>query len=284
MKNALVVYNIQAGRKKSLKYKKILQKFLRKNAENFKFITIDELNNIEADGFDTIIAMGGDGTIHKVLPLIVNNSEKTLAIIPCGTANLLAAKLGINNVSKALSVIERANVTKIDVMKVNDKFSVLRCGLGYDADIISKTSQTLKNKFGYFAYFITGLIFALKLKNKDYTIIMDNKERNVSASCIIIANVGNMYKNYFSIGKKSNLQDGLMDIFILKTQNPILFFIEFLKIIHNIRTSSIIAEYMNAKNIKIKKQYLFAHIDGEKTMFLKNLDFGIETKVINIYK
>lgn len=284
MNNVLIVANFSAGRKQAIKYKKKIQKFLLRKRASFHFITIDQLSEADMDLFDTILVVGGDGTVNKVLPYLVN-TNKTLGIIPCGTANLLASKLGINSISKALKVIDKENVRKIDVMTVNNKLSVLRCGIGYDSDIIGKTPQSLKNKFGYFAYFIAGIIFALRLKNKEYSIIFGDGDRvrTIKASCIIVANAGNMYKNLFSIAKGSCLDDGLFDIFILKTQNPILFFIEFLKIMFNIKSNNSLAEYHKAKDLKIKNRYCLAHIDGEKMKFNKNLDFKIEHKAINVY-
>ena len=282
MNNVLIVANFSAGRKQAIKYKKRIQKFLLIRQKYFRFINIDQLQEVDMDLFDTILVVGGDGTVNKVLPYLVNTT-KTLGIIPCGTANLLASKLGINSISKALKVIDKDNIRKIDVMTVNDNLSVLRCGIGYDADIIGKTPQSLKNKFGYFAYFVAGIIFALRLKNKEYSIIFDDREKTVEASCIIVANAGNMYKNLFSISKDSRLDDGLFDIFILKTQNPILFFIEFLKIILNIKLNSPLAEYYKTQNLKIKNHYCFAHIDGEKIKFNENLDFQIQNNAINVY-
>lgn len=282
MNNVLVVSNFSAGRKRAIKYRRKIQTLLLKKQTRFQFITIDELQDVDVETFDTILVVGGDGTVNKVLPYLVG-TNKTLGVIPTGTANLLAANLGINNVSKALKVIDSENSTKIDVMTINNKFSVLRCGLGYDADIIGKTPQSLKNKFGYFAYFIAGIIFALRLKNKEYSVIIDNQERTIKASCIIVANAGNMYQNLFSIAKNSKLNDGLFDIFILKTQNPILFFIVFLKILLNLKTNSRNAEYIKAKGFKIKNHYCLAHIDGEKTKFTEDLYFGIRSSSINIY-
>ena len=282
MNNVLIVANFSAGRKQAIKYKKKIQKFLLRKRASFHFITIDQLSEADMDLFDTILVVGGDGTVNKVLPYLVN-ANKTLGIIPCGTANLLAAKLGINSISKALKVIDKDNIRKIDVMTVNDNLSVLRCGIGYDADIIGKTPQSLKNKFGYFAYFIAGIIFALRLKRKEYSVILDDKERTIKASCIIVANAGNMYKNLFSVAKDCRLDDGLFDIFILKTQNPILFFIEFLKIMFNLKINNSLAEYHKAKNLKIKNRYCLAHIDGEKMKFSEDLNFKIEHNAINVY-
>lgn len=282
MNSVLVVSNFSAGRKRAIKYRRKIQKLLLRKNVNFQFVTIDQLEDIEIEKFDTILVVGGDGTVNKVLPYLVG-TNKTLGIIPCGTANLLAARLGITSVSKALKVIDKKQSTNIDVITVNDKYSILRCGLGYDADIIGKTPQSLKNKFGYFAYFIAGIIFALRLKKKNYTITLDNEERTVEASSIIVANAGNMYRNLFSISNEGKLNDGLLDIFILKTQNPIMFFIEFLKILLNIKTNNSRAEYLKAKEVTIENNYCLAHIDGEKTKITEDLKFEIVPKTISIY-
>ena len=118
------------------------------------------------ESYDTIIAMGGDGTVNKVANCVVN-TDKVLGIIPTGTANLLAAKLGLSmDLKKTLKVIESGKTKSIDMMLINDKNSILRCGFGYDSDIICKTPQSLKNKFGYLAYFIAGIIFMMRLTPK----------------------------------------------------------------------------------------------------------------------
>ena len=86
-----------------------------------------------------------------------------------------------------------------------------------------------------------------------------------------------MYRNIVSIANNSKLDDGLMDIFVLKTTNPIIFFSEFLNIILGIRKSSKRAQYIHAKNITIENTWLACHIDGEK----KNLKDEIQMKVCN---
>ena len=281
MNNVLVVANFSAGRKQAIKYKKKIQKFLLIRQAFFRFVNIDQLKDIDIEVFDTILVVGGDGTVNKVLPYLIN-TDKTLGIIPCGTANLLAERLGINNVSKALKIIDKGNSAKIDLMNINNQLSILRCGFGFDADIIGKTPQSLKNKFGYLSYFIAGVIFAFRLKCKEYNITINGKEDTINASCVIIANAPNMYKNSFVTANNSKLNDGLFDIFILKTQNPVLFFIEILKIMFNIRKNNSIVEYINTDNLKIKNEYCLAHIDGEKIKFTEDINISMETSKINI--
>ncbi len=282
MKKVLVVFNPNAGRKQGIMHKKKLQKYLLKETETFKFISPDELNEFDTTPYDTIVAMGGDGTVNSVIPYVIN-SEKTLAIIPCGTANLLAEKLGITtNFNKALKVFKSENKRKIDVLKINDKYCALRFGLGYDSDIICKTPQSLKHKFGYFSYFIAGIIFALRLKKKEYTITIDNQDLTLDASCIIVANASNMYKNCVSVTKNCKLDDNLMDVFVLKTTNPIIFFFELIGMFLNLHTTNNNAIYFKTNNLSIKNKWMNSHVDGEKKSFQECINIGMESLSVHI--
>lgn len=283
MKKVLIINNPNAGRKQSVFKKKLVINYLMNKDISFKSVTIDEINSVDCNDFDTVFVIGGDGTVNKVIPYIIGKNIK-LAIIPSGTANLLAAKLGISvNTKKALAVIEKENIKNIDCIKINDKYSILRFGLGYDSDIICKTPQSLKNKFGYFSYFIAGILFALRLKQQKYQISFDDKKLFVLATCIIVANAGNMYKNMVSVSKNCKLDDGLTDIFILKVKNPIMFFFEFLQIIFNKKSSNSKAMYFQCSAINIKNDFCICHIDGEKQKIRDNICINIIPHSVNIY-
>jgi len=282
MKNVLVVFNYNAGRKKAIKYKKILHKFLLKRCQKFKFITVDELDDTDLSEYDTVLAAGGDGTVNDTAQKLVN-TDKVLGIIPSGTANLLAYKLGINaDLKRTLKIFDKNNIRKIDILDINGKPSFLRCGFGYDSDIICKTPQSLKNKFGYFAYFIAGIIFALRLTPKKYDITYDEQKLTVDATCIIIANAPNMYRNLFSLGIKSELDDGLFDVFVLKAKNPVTFFLEFLLIGFGLKKDSSRACYFKAKELKIRNSWTTCHIDGEKTKLKNNIYVGIIPSTLKV--
>ena len=283
MKNALVVFNYNAGRKKAILYKKIIHKFLLKRCSLFKFVSIDELDNTDLKGYDTIFAVGGDGTVNKVARIIAG-TDKVLAIIPSGTANLLSAKLGIpSNLKKALKIIDKNNIKKIDALNINNFPSFLRCGFGYDSDIICKTPQSIKNDFGYFAYFLAGIIFALKLNIRTYDINFDGKNIKIKASCIIVANSANMYQNWVSVGRKNELDDGLMDVFVLNTKNPISFFIEFLKILLNIKFNTKKTKYFKTNKLTIKNNWVACHIDGEKMKLKNDINISVVPQILNVY-
>jgi len=283
MKNALVVYNYNAGRKQAVIYKKIIHRFLFKRCSKFKFVSVDEFEQTDLGKYDTVFAVGGDGTVNKVAKYLAG-TDKTLAIIPSGTANLLSAKLGIStNLKKTLKIIDKNNIVKIDAININGLPCFLRFGIGYDSDIICKTPQSLKNKFGYFAYFIAGIIFALRLTPKTYDIETENEEFRTNATCIIVANASNMYKNLFSVGQDSKIDDGYFDIFILKAKNPITFFYEFLRIMFGIKKENSRAYYLKAQELRIKNTWTACHIDGEKTKLKDDIKLSIVPKILKVY-
>src|SRR3954466_7270410 len=94
------------------------------------------------DGFDTIIACGGDGTIHDVLQGLAGKDE-ALGIIPLGTANAMAhdLRLPLTPVEGAKALLtaipKRIAVGKIDYRDFNDlptfRYFTVAAGVGVDA-------------------------------------------------------------------------------------------------------------------------------------------------------
>jgi diacylglycerol kinase (ATP) len=113
--------------------------------------------------YDTILACGGDGTVHEVLQCLVG-TDVALGVVPLGTANALAQDLGlgtspVNAVRKLLS----ASPTQVPVGRIfySDKNGVERscyftvaAGIGADALLMASLDAGLKRRFGYALYMI----------------------------------------------------------------------------------------------------------------------------------
>lgn len=69
MEKFLIVNNPNAGRRKAVKYKKNVIKFLLNQNAEFKSVGIDELSAIDFQEIKTVIAIGGDGTVNKIIPI-----------------------------------------------------------------------------------------------------------------------------------------------------------------------------------------------------------------------
>jgi diacylglycerol kinase (ATP) len=119
-----------------------------------------------ADGFDTILACGGDGTVHEALQTMVDTST-VLGVIPLGTANALAADLGLpRNAVKAAKMLLDAVPTRVPVGKITfrdgegdpqSRFFVVAAGAGVDALFFARLNRRMKHRFGYVAYLAAAL-------------------------------------------------------------------------------------------------------------------------------
>ena len=220
IKNFLLIFNNDAGKGDFDHKRKAIFNYLIKNDCTFTDITIDDLAKIsDLNAYDAVVAVGGDGTVLKVIPHIARTNIK-LGIIPCGTANLFAASLCIpSNIYKAIDILINGITAKVDVGKAGNEYFALRIGIGYDADVVNGASRLWKKNFGYLAYFIQGIINCFKLTHKSYKITIDNKSFEINANSIIVANAGNMFKNMFTIAPSGAIDDGKLDVFIFLAKN-----------------------------------------------------------------
>lgn len=263
-RNLLLVYNEKAGTGSFYKKLQYIENLLRDKAIRFKSINIMDLDNtVCTENFDTLVAIGGDGTVLSVLPYIVSKDIK-LGIIPCGTANLLAQKLNIpKNIPQAINILLYGNKKLIDVGKAGNSYFVLRVGYGIDADIVNGASSFLKNKFGYLAYLIQGIKCIFNLAPKSFEISTDNKSFKVKASAVIVSNSGNMFRDKCSIAPYSDLSDGKLDVFVLYARNIKEFLAVFFQILFNKHKIGPNVLYAKTHNISIKSFDKKFHIDGE---------------------
>jgi YegS/Rv2252/BmrU family lipid kinase len=119
------------------------------------------------DGCDTILACGGDGTAHEVLQGLVGLPGVALGVIPMGTANALAANLGIPSAAaKAAKALLDARPLRVPVGCVffqdargieQSRYFVVAAGVGVDAHFFSRLDSELKQRFGYAAYMVEAL-------------------------------------------------------------------------------------------------------------------------------
>ena len=114
------------------------------------------------DGFDTIVACGGDGTIHDVLQGMAGK-QAALGIIPLGTANAMAHDLRLpltpEGAAYALltAIPKRVAVGRIDYRDFADlptfRYFTVAAGVGVDAHLFYKLNRLIKDRMGMLAYY-----------------------------------------------------------------------------------------------------------------------------------
>ncbi|UWZ84461.1 diacylglycerol/lipid kinase family protein [Occallatibacter riparius] len=116
-----------------------------------------------ADGCDTVLVCGGDGTVHEVLQGLVGTSV-ALGVLPLGTANALAADLGLaGSPEKAIQRLLEARPVEVPVGRISYRakdgsqecrYFTVAAGVGPDALLMARMDPALKRRLGYVLYMI----------------------------------------------------------------------------------------------------------------------------------
>ncbi len=181
-----------------------------------------------AEGFERVVAGGGDGTISSVASLLVG-SRVPLAVLPLGTANVLARELGIPTdlagacrlaASRCVEEGRAAKTSKvlsIDAMKVGHRHYLTQVGVGIDALMIQNTSTESKRKLGRLAYLITLVKHLIAFQPHRFTITVDGVARKDKLSQVVVANTGMMGQPPFRWGPDIHPDDGQLNICLIKS-------------------------------------------------------------------
>lgn len=213
---------------------------------------------IEA-GADTVVAVGGDGTVNEVACGLINTNI-ALGVIPCGSGNGFARHLKIPMGTKAaLKRILENKCRTIDSAEINGTPYFATAGLGFDAEVGWQFADFGKRGFISYMQVTTQTFF--KFKPKKYHLIIDGKKVETTAFLINFANAG-QYGNNAWIAPSASLSDGLIDVCILKSfpigHVPGILFRLFNKTLEQ----SKFYEVIRAKEIEVIDPSKY-HIDGE---------------------
>ncbi len=96
-------------------------------------------------GPGTIVVAGGDGTLNEVLNGVADPSTTPIALLPTGTANVLAHELGIpNNPEDVAGILDQGVVRKLDMGTIGDSRFLLLVSTGFDAMVTEKIQRGRK--------------------------------------------------------------------------------------------------------------------------------------------
>lgn len=120
-----------------------------------------------AEGVDTLVAAGGDGTLSEVATALAHREETadalpTLALVPMGTANDFATAAGIPpEPADALGLAAAEPAVAIDLLRIDAGDEVHWCANlasgGFGTEVTVETDEGLKKVLGGLAYLVTGV-------------------------------------------------------------------------------------------------------------------------------
>ena len=176
-----------------------------------------------ARGASLIVAAGGDGTINEVVEGMVH-SAVPLAILPAGTANVLAMEMKLGSrLERVAERLEECRPQRIPVGRLIcdggrvDRHFMLMAGVGLDAHIVYNVNAFLKARVGKIAYWVAGWSLLGK-KLGQFTVEADGKR--YPSSFALISKVRN-YGGDFEIARSVNIMDDEFELVLLEGRNTL---------------------------------------------------------------
>ena len=153
---------------------------------------------------DVVAIAGGDGTVNEVVNGLAAGTPP-IAVLPLGTANVLAAELGIPARPSRLARCIREGAT-IDVYlpRANGRRFTMMVGVGFDAHVVADVSCRLKHLLGRTAYIVAVARMFRKFPYRYYEVIVDGKAHRAASA--VIAN-GRYYAGRFTCAPDARLDD-----------------------------------------------------------------------------
>jgi diacylglycerol kinase (ATP) len=224
---------------------------------------------IEKQQITDVVMVGGDGTVNQVLNALHREPVK-FGIVPMGSGNGLALAAGIpKKPVEALKVIFDGHAYTTDAFLINQQFSCMLSGIGFDAQVAHDFST--KASRGLLMYTQQSILNYFKAQPYQFEIQVDGFNFFTEAFFISIAN-SNQFGNNVTIAPQASLNDGLLDVVIVQKMNKAkLPFAIFQQIRGNNKLQTLV-EDMSKKNVlyfqtpalSIKNiKYAPLHIDGE---------------------
>lgn len=231
-------------------------------------------------GFDIVVAVGGDGTVNEVARGIAR-TQTALGILPCGSGNGLARHLMLPmNIKKSIQVLNQCEIHDLDYGLINGHPFFCTCGMGFDALISMKFAEA--GKRGLVTYAESVLKEWLRYKPQTYELIDDTGTKRFKAFVVSCANAS-QYGNNAYIAPQASMSDGLMDVVVMEPFDLI-------------EASQIAIELFNKtldkdskiKTFKCRKLHIHRqapgeiHFDGDPVMEKANVDVEIVPKGIKV--
>jgi diacylglycerol kinase (ATP) len=207
------------------------------------------------DGYDVVIAMGGDGTLGEVIRGIAG-SKVSLGIIAAGTENDIARSLGIpEDLKEACALIASGHIRKVDLGRISTKktkkyYFFMVSTIGLSATLFPMVSEVPEGKYSGIK---NAVMTFLKFDSKPtvFLTLDDESKIEVETMLVTIANTPIIgLKNL--VAPDASMDDGLLDIAVYPNFTKAELLSYFAKSAHESSTPDRTIQRFRARKIKVK--------------------------------
>lgn len=167
-----------------------------------------------SEGYDAVVAVGGDGTLNEVVNGAVG-TDVPVGVIPLGTGVDFSRTTRMpRNPAAALDVILAGRVRRVDLGVVNDRYFCNVAGTGFDALVADRVNQYGSKRGGIIPYLKAVFQTLFSYQNAPFKISVDDETFEVTSLLLAVGN-GRYYGGGFKICPDADIGDGRFDVCIV---------------------------------------------------------------------
>lgn len=218
-------------------------------------VAVAETVRAAADGnADRLIVIGGDGTVTEAGAGMLESSRPVpLAIVPQGTANILALNLGIpRDTEDAIDVALGDRVVEIDVGRVNGEVFLLTIGTGLHAEMVARADREAKQRWGLAAYGIAGVQATRETRPVPHVLTLDGATEEVDATMVQVMNCGAVLRRSWECAPGVSPVDGLLDVIAYRAASIPEYLTAVAHIVRGAPTDTELVVHRRARTVRIE--------------------------------
>lgn len=285
-----IITNPAANRGRAISFHRRFRFLLRKQGIKSKEYITEYPGNAEeiarritSEGIDNLFVIGGDGTYNEV----INGCSRfnvNLALIPAGSCNDFSLEIGHwAGFKSLLKNYFEGNIIKTDTGRVNGRLFLNNMGSGFDAEIINDMiKHNLKTNSSYVLMTLKNL-FQFEPFEADIT---TEKQKCKAKLLMLTVNNASTYGGGFRIAPGAEIDDGKLDICLIKSINKLRFLKNFPLVYTGEHLKISEVSYWKTEKLKIKfNRKISLQLDGELLRKkYKILKVDLLSKAFNIYR
>jgi diacylglycerol kinase (ATP) len=232
-------------------------------------------------GVDTVVAVGGDGTVHEVVNGLLDEAvvaappdkpEATLGVIPFGTGADFVRTVGIpRDAQGAIARLRVAERRPIDVGHVQyrhdgemrSRFFVNVMGFGFDAAIMERVNRSSKRLTGTWPFLSSLLVQLFTYENKQMTVRSGDLSLSGRVNVLAVCN-GRYFGGGMKVGPPAVLDDGVLDVVLVGDLNRLEVLLNLPRIYAGTHLSHPKVKHLRVSELEVEtEEEVFIEAEGE---------------------
>jgi YegS/Rv2252/BmrU family lipid kinase len=206
-----------------------------------------------ATSVERVIAMGGDGTVTEVAAgILAAGTGVPLAVVPLGTANILALNLGIpHDPAAALEVVVEGRACPIDVGRVNGEVFLLTVSTGLHAEMVARADRRSKRRWGLVAYGLAAWRANQEVAPVLHRVTCDGVAEEFEVTMMQVMNCGAVFRRAWELAPGVSPIDGTLDVLAYRAASIREYMLAAAQVLRGAPTSTDLVEHRRAARVTI---------------------------------